>query len=114
MWQTIKSNMQQMPSQMVPFVKVWKAPRQSAERVEKSIGPRLFMPLSRIVFPNDPSTIIKNRRMLVFAFSVVVEETLCCIFAREDGVREMHTSLPSCQVPPEKAQPSSCVLAGML
>jgi len=59
----MKSNMQQMPSQIVPLVKVWKAPCQIAERVEKSIGPRSFMPLSRIVFPTDPSAIIKNKSM---------------------------------------------------
>jgi len=83
MWHTMKSNMQQIPSHMVPLVKVWKAPCQIAERVEKSIGPRLFMPLSKIVFPTDPNRIIRNRRMYVFAFSVLVEEIVCSIFSGE-------------------------------
>jgi len=39
--------------------------------------------LSKIVFPTDPNRIIRNRRMYVFAFSVLVEEIVCSIFSGE-------------------------------
>jgi hypothetical protein len=38
------------------------------------------MPLSNIVFPTDPNPIMRNRRMYVFAFSVLVEEIVSSIF----------------------------------
>lgn len=76
MWQTMNRSMQQIPSQIVPLVNVWKIPCQMAARLEKSIDPRPFMPLSRIVFPTDPSTIIRVRKKYVFALNLLVEEAI--------------------------------------
>ena len=73
MWQTMNRSMQPMPSQIVPLVNVWNAPCQMAARLEKSIVPSPFMPLSRIVFPTDPSTIIRIRKKYVFAFKLAGE-----------------------------------------